>query len=227
MTRGIFVTGTDTEVGKTIVTRAIVRAAVRRGRSVSALKPVESGVPKVNGAWAPMDATALLAASARDFAISEICPYMFPDPVSPHLAARRVGGSIVSEPILDLLEDHRGRSDLVIAEGAGGLLVPLSDDLLYADLIARTGFELLVVAPNVLGTINATLGTLEAASARGIKVLGVVLNKTPAADLGNGEAIARHGKVEILGEFPTLDGNDDELASAAESALDLDRILGA
>ncbi len=104
-------------------------------------------------------------------------------------------------------------------------MVPLSDSLLYADLIAQLNFGLIIVAPNVLGTINATLLTIEAARSRGIEVLGVVLNQTPESDFGNADAIAHFGKVPIIGEFPTVVLNDDLLADTAEQRLDLDTLL--
>lgn len=228
MSRGVFVTGTDTGVGKTIVTRAVVRALVRRGVRVAALKPVESGAALVDGELVPADAVALVEAARTADRIADVCCYRFPDPVSPHLAAARVGEAIAARPILDLLERRRHGADLVIAEGAGGLLVPLSDTLLYGDLIARSGFALLIVAPNVLGTINATLQTIEAARRRGIEVIGVVLNRTPPTELDNAAAIATHGQVRILGALPTVvdaDTDTDALADAAERAIDLDALL--
>ncbi len=226
MNRGIFVTGTDTEVGKTIVTRALVRAFVNTGMRVAALKPVESGAPEIDGRLVPEDASALIRAARSGHDVKDVCAYSFPDPVSPHLAAARVGETIEQDRVLEILKRHRNDSDLIVAEGAGGLMVPLSSTLLYADLIAATGYSLLLVSPNVLGTINATLLTLEAARSRGIEIAGVVLNRTPTAELGNADAISHHGKVRVLGEFPTVDSaNDDELADAARRTLDLDFIL--
>ena len=222
----IFVSGTDTEVGKTVVTRGIVGALVRRGLDVAAAKPVESGAERIDGRLVPADARALLAASGRDEEIADVCAYCFPDPVSPHLAAARVGERIREAPVLDLLERRSRGADVVVAEGAGGLLVPLSDELLYVDLIARTGFSLVVVSPNVLGAINATLLTIEAARRRGIEVAGVVLNRTPPTELGNAAAIARHGRVRILGELPDADIEDGAgLAELAEARIDLDRLV--
>ncbi len=227
MKTGIFITGTNTEVGKTVVARALVRAFVRQGLEVAAVKPVESGARRVNGRLVPADATDLLRASGRSTDVSDVCAYCFADPVSPHLAARRVGETIEAGPILALLERQGQGADLVVAEGAGGLLVPLSDTLLYADLIARTGFGLIIVSPDVLGTINATLLTIEAARARKIPIRGVILNRTSPVDLGNAEAIAVHGKVTVLGSFPDMpDADDDTLARLALSQINLDRLHG-
>jgi dethiobiotin synthetase len=228
MIKGIFITGTNTEVGKTVVARAVVRALVKRGLDVAAVKPVESGADKVDGRLVPADAAALLKASGRNVDIEDTCVYCFEDPVSPHLAAVRAGKKIEMQPILDLIERRSRKAEIAIAEGAGGLLVPLSDDLLYTDVVARIGFGLVIVAPNELGVINSTLLTVEAARARSIPILGVILNRTPAKNFGNAEAIARHGHVAILGEFPDAPGaDDDELAAIAEKTIDLDILINA
>lgn len=225
MTSRVFVTGTDTEVGKTIVARAITRAAARRGLKVRAIKPVESGAPIVDGRPSPLDARAL-AEAAEGPGAEPAFAYGLRDPVSPHLAAARDGVEIEPAPILALLEDAERGADVVIAEGAGGLMVPLSRTLLFADVIARTGYRLVIVAPNVLGTINATLLTIEAARARRIPLAGVILNGTPATDLGNADAIFSFGKTRILGEMPTAKELDDEsLADLAEAHLDLDQLF--
>jgi dethiobiotin synthetase len=222
--RGVFVTGTNTGVGKTFVARGLVRALVRRGVNVAALKPVESGFAEAGAGGERSDAAALLRASGRPGLIEDVCAYRLAAPVSPHLAAARDGVRIDPERIDAMLRRAEGSSEFVIAEGAGGLLVPLSDDLLTADFVARLGYRLLIVAPNALGAIHAALATVEAARSRGIEVLGVVLNGTPAADFGNAAAIERFGRVRILGVFPTVTGADDALADAAAAHLDLDEI---
>ncbi|MCP4599826.1 MAG: dethiobiotin synthase [Proteobacteria bacterium] len=226
MTAKIYITGTNTEVGKTVVARALVRAFVRRGLNVAAVKPIESGAERVDGRLVPADASALIRALGQDIDLDDVCTYCFPDPVSPHLAASRVEEEIEAEPILALLERTAQTADVVVAEGAGGLLVPLSDDLLYADLIARTGFDLVIVSPDILGTINSTLLTIEAAKTRGIPIKGVILNRTSQSDLGNAEAIHQHGQVPILGKFPNApDADDDKLADLAEENIELEALL--
>jgi len=221
----VFIAGTGTDVGKTVLTRALARALSRRGLRVAAVKPVESGIARRPGEACATDAAALRAAAGTDVSDDDVCAYLLDDPVSPHLAASRQGIRIKASRIEALIERAEAAGDLVLAEASGGLLVPLSDELLYADLIAKTGLPLVVVAPNALGAINATLLTLEAARSRGIDVLGVVLNGSPKADLGNAEAIARFGRVRLLGLFPTVAPvDDDHLADAAEAHLNLDVI---
>jgi dethiobiotin synthetase len=222
---GVFITGTGTDVGKTVVTRALARALSRRGLKIAAVKPVESGIARRPGEKHPTDAAALRAAAGSIVSDDDICAYLLDDPVSPHLAAARQGVRIDPARIGAMLERASTAHDLVLAEASGGLLVPLSGELLYADLIAKVGLPLVVVAPNALGAINATLLTLEAARSRGIEVLGVVLSGSPKAELGNAEAIGRFGRTRLLGLLPTVVPPDDErLADAAEAHLDLDVI---
>lgn len=220
--RGVFVTGTGTGVGKTAVARGIARALARAGVKVAALKPVESGAPE---AGAPCsDAEALRRASGWG-TLEEVRAYGLAAPVSPHLAAAREGIRIDPDRLDALLRRAEAGAGLVLAEGAGGLLVPLTDELLYADFIASTGYRVVVVARDALGAIHATLAALEAARAHGVGVIGVILNGTPEADFDNAGAIARFGRVPILGRFPTVDPpTDDALADAAEAHLDLDAI---
>ncbi len=231
MTKRIFVSGTNTGIGKTVVARALVAALRRRGIATLALKPVESGAPLVEGRPRPADAAALARASGLDPSPARNWLYAFGDPVSPHLAAARAGERIEAEAVLEFLarRERESGARVVIAEGAGGLLVPLGDDLLFADLIARSGYELLVVSPDVLGTINATLLTIEAARSRGIPIAAVVLNRSGREDLGNAEAIAAHGRVEIPVGLPDLPAaaleDDAALAELAERHLDLDRLI--
>jgi dethiobiotin synthase len=220
--RGFFVTGTGTGVGKTVVTRALTGALIDLGRRAVALKPIESGVT-----GEPEDATALGRVASPPLAAREVSLYTFRAPVSPHLAAAREGLRIEKESVLRFLAKWSEQAEIVIAEGAGGLLVPLSESLTYGDLIAETRFELIIVAPNVLGAINATLLTIEAARTRRIPILGVILNGTPEADLGNREAIIIHGRVPVLGEFPRVEPPRSRLlAETAVKSVDLDALTG-
>lgn len=222
MTVSLFVTGTGTEVGKTVITRALARAAVRRGLRVAALKPVESGAVNIGGCLQGADAKAIAAAALLSADGPPNWVYCLKDPVSPHLAAQRDEVTIESAQILTLIERHRPGCDLVLLEGAGGLLVPLRNDLLQADVYARAGFDAIVVAKDELGAINATLLTLEALKARGIFPKGVILNRSRGDDWGNRQAIEKHGRTPVLGVLPETPGADDDtLAELAESRLPL------
>jgi dethiobiotin synthetase len=214
-------------VGKTVIARALARAFARRGLAVAAAKPVESGAAFENGRLVPRDAQALREASRFAGPLERLNLYRFEDPVSPHLAASRVDAVIEADPIVGLVRALEGGADVVLVEGAGGLLVPLSDDVLYADVARAIGYPVAIVAENVLGAINHALLTVEAARRRGLAVAGVILNRTPPEELDNGAAIARHGDVRVLGAFPDASvGDDDALAEIAEQTLDLDALLG-
>lgn len=216
---GFFITGTSTGVGKTVITRALARALSKRGRRVAALKPVESGADPT-----PLDAVALARAARMSPEFGPNIRYAFREPVSPHLAAVREGKTIHREELLSFLAAWGARQDLLLVEGAGGLLVPLASTWTYGDLLSDTDLRLVIVAPNVLGAINVTLLTIEAARARRIDVAGVILNGTPLSDYGNVSAISRFGGVPILGELPTAEPpmDDDGLAALAATSLRLD-----
>ncbi len=222
MSKRIFITGTGTGVGKTAIGRALVRAARNRGIDAVAVKPVESGV--VNPCES--DAYLLAKAAMRENRNEKNCLYSFSKPVSPHLAAEYENRIINPNTVCEFLRDWTSKSDLVLAEGAGGLLVPLGAGVLFVDIVVEIGFEILVVAPNILGTINTTLLTIEACKSRGLNINGVVLNGSPTDKWGNAQAIEAYGKVQVLGEFPTTDLADDSvLADFAEKHLVLDSLF--
>jgi dethiobiotin synthetase len=225
--KNIFITATGTDAGKTVISRAIIRALHNRGIQVSVNKPVESGVPYINCKPAPHDATALKKAAKSEVSINEICPYMFRDPISPHLAAANENRTIDKDEILDFITRNDDNADIKIIEGAGGFLTPLTNSLLYGDLIKESGIPIIIVAPDILGTINATLLTIEAARKRDIEILGVILNNCAQNNFGNKEAIAAFGGVTILGSFPNVnqDSTDDELAKIAERTINIGDIL--
>lgn len=227
----IFVTGTDTGCGKTTVGRALAAAARGRGLALSVLKPVETGcTAAASGELVAEDATALARAAGIAAAPDEVCPYRLALPASPERAAAAEGVAIDLAAIERAFAAARRGKDLVLVEGAGGLLVPLSPDLTMADLARALGLAVLVVARDALGTVNHSLLTVEAVRARGLPLLGVVLSRLGATgeDLDNGRAIEAHGGGPILGTLPFLPGASDEaLALAAEASFDLDAIFGA
>ena len=217
MSPSLFVTGTDTGCGKTRVAIALIRALRSGGRSVAALKPVETGCTLVDGVAQPTDALALGQAAGHCGPAAHVCPYPLKLAASPEVAARVEGVQIEVERIAQALKRAQRSSDFVVVEGAGGLLVPLSPRLDMAGLAAALGLPLLVVARAALGTVNHTLLTLEAAERRGLRVLGVVVSHShpdlPHAERQNLDSLIQRLPVPFLGElkfgaeelFPALD----------------------
>lgn len=181
MKRGLFFTGTGTEVGKTYVTALVAKTLLAAGFKVGVYKPVASGCrTEADGSLVSDDAVALWEAAGRPGELHHVCPQRFAAPLAPHLAAQAEGKAVDAELLRTGLKYWQDRSDIVLVEGAGGLMSPLTDDEYNADLAADFGFPLIVVAVNALGTINHTLQTLIAAAAfgNGLPVAGVVLNHT-------------------------------------------------
>jgi dethiobiotin synthetase len=176
--RGLFVTGTDTGVGKTEVACALIAAARADGIDAVGMKPAQSGV--VRGE--PTDADRLRAASGAVEPLEAICPYVFAAPLAPAVAARVEGCEISFERILDAARALAARHAAVVVEGAGGLLVPLTERETFADLAGALGLPTLLVARAGLGTVNHTALTVEALRRRGVAIAAIVLNRTVAED---------------------------------------------
>jgi len=175
---GLFITGTNTEVGKTYVAALIARALAAAGRSVGVYKPAASGCWRQGDRLVAYDAVLLWEAAGRPGEFDRVCPQRFEAPLAPHLAAEAEGKRLDPDLLRSGIDYWRRRSEIILVEGAGGLMSPIGEDDYVADLAKEFGFPLLVVSPNVLGTINATLQTLiTAASYReGMEVAGIVLN---------------------------------------------------
>jgi dethiobiotin synthetase len=182
--RGLFITGTDTGVGKTYVACLIARRLIAQGVRVGVYKPAASGCAAQNGPLVSDDAVALWEAAGKPGELHDVCPQRFRAPVAPHLAARAEGKEIDASLLRTGLSAWRDRCELVLVEGAGGLMSPLSDDDYVADLAYEFGYPLVIVAPNVLGVINQTLQTLITAAAfvDGLPVAGIVLNNVRLAE---------------------------------------------
>lgn len=176
--RGLFVTGTDTGVGKTEVACALVSGWREAGLDVGAMKPAESGVAP----GAPGDAERLRAAAGGGDPMALVRPYRFAAPLAPAVAARLEGVEVRLEEILAAARALAARHAALLVEGAGGLLVPLAAGHSYADLAAALGLPVLVVARAGLGTVNHTALTVEALRARRLAVAGVILNRTAPVD---------------------------------------------
>jgi dethiobiotin synthetase len=213
--RGIFVTGTGTEIGKTVVAAVLARTAHAAGARVAVFKPAVSGLddyplrPEVWDCAAELpDHVLLRLASGSAQGDDEIAPYRYGPPVSPHLAAELADEPIDPDRLRGAALAATEESDLVVCEGVGGFLVPLTPDYLVRDLARDLGMPVLIVASPGLGTINHTLLTIEAVRAARLEVSKVVLNGWAAEpsplERSNLETISRLGSVRVE-TLPRLD----------------------
>jgi dethiobiotin synthetase len=202
LSSGLFVTGTDTGVGKTVATSAIACAQAAAGRRVAVLKAAQTGV----AAGEPGDVDFALAALASEQPAALACPRRYAAPAAPLVAAWAEGARVAIGPIAEAYATLAHAHDLVLVEGAGGLLVPLAAGWSMADLARYLRLPLVVVARPTLGTLNHTLLTLEAARARGLVVLGLVLagwrDTDDLATLTNPALLVALGRVPLLGVLP-------------------------
>jgi dethiobiotin synthetase len=225
--RGLFVSGTDTGVGKSVLTAAITAALLAGGQRVRALKPVITGLDDPPDPVWPRDHELLAALTGSDpLAVS---PIGFGPAVSPHLAAELAGRPLEpGELAASVAAAAREDADVLLVEGVGGLLVPLAPGYDVRALIADAGLPLVLAARPGLGTINHTLLTLEAARSRGLEVRGVVITPWPSEPdemtRSNRDTIARLGGVEVS-VLPFLERPDPALLAHAAAAFPLERWL--
>ncbi len=225
---GIFVTGTDTGVGKTVVAAAIAAALIGRGLSVGVMKPVETGCRRVGDRLDPADAMQLIEASGSWDALELVNPYAFEAPIAPAFAAEAEGVAIVLAHIKECYAELAARHPIMIVEGAGGLLTPLVRDQTMRDLADALDLPVLIVAKNALGTINHTALTLEAARAM-CQVAGIVLNHpTPARDesvASNAVSLQRWAGALVLGTLPYAEHLDRAALAEMGAMLPLDHLF--
>ena len=178
MSRGIYIIGTDTEAGKTVVCAGLMYLLAEKGINAAYYKPVASGEMLRNGRMVPGDAAFVCHVSGFDLEMKRISPFSFADAVAPHLAARHAGRRITPDRIREGLDFLKARYDVVVAEAAGGLAVPLDDNgYMQQELIREMGFSCLLVTRAGLGTINHTILTLGFAETAGLKVKGIIVNR--------------------------------------------------
>jgi dethiobiotin synthetase len=204
--RGLFITGTDTGVGKSIVTGGLAGLLRKQRINVGVMKPVETGCLHDDGSFFPADAQFLKDMSGVDAPLEEIVPYQFKEPLAPSVAAEREGITIDTNQLVKKFEHISRHHDVMLVEGAGGLLVPLYQRFLFIDLVKRFKLPVLIVSRATLGTINHTLLTLQAARAEKVPVAGIVINNLSpeknAASETNPEVIARLVDVPVWGVLP-------------------------
>ncbi|MCK4739278.1 MAG: dethiobiotin synthase [Deltaproteobacteria bacterium] len=227
MKRGYFITGTDTNIGKTTITAALARAFKERGLKVGVMKPVESGCKTEGGQLVPADALCLKEAAGSDDKFGLINPYHFSLPLAPKLAAEASDTEIDLGWIQGCFSELSEGKDLMLVESAGGILVPLTGTKTTVDLMLMLGLELIVVTPSRLGCINQTLLTVRFAELVGLKVAGVILNhpdeRIDESQKSNANEISNFG-VTVLGTIPC--SKDDAEPLNIESFINLDLLLG-
>lgn len=238
----VFVTGTDTGVGKTTVSSLIIQNLVDRGLKVFVSKPVETGCRVLDsGELFPSDAARLLELSCGMQSMDEVVNYRFTQPLAPQVAAELSKTTISFDRIVSGIKEMERASDIVILEGAGGLLVPLSSGKSYANLAQAVGARVLVVVGSRLGAINHAALTFEVLGVRELPVIGYVLNEfsmsfpeSEDAILTNRSSIqqiARSYEIYEQGYFSHLDDVDNidrikQYASSAECKRLVDSIMG-
>jgi dethiobiotin synthetase len=205
--RGLFVTGTDTEVGKSVVAAAVCAALAARGERVAAFKPAVSGLDETASQDWPPDHELLAGAASADQPPDAVAPYRFGPPLSPHYAAELAGASIDPAGLVALARAAARGADALVCEGVGGLLVPVTPGYLVRDLALDLGLPVLVAARTGLGTINHTLLTVEAARAAGLRVAGVVMTPWPERpepiEVSNRMTVERLAGLPVSGLPPT------------------------
>lgn len=234
--KALIVTGTDTGVGKTTIAAALCAyLSLKMHINVGVMKPFESGLPKEEDAEQCRDSVLLRRASGCGDTIQEINPYTFEAPLSPEAAAHLENVSINLEFINEAYEKLRARHTVLVAEGAGGVLVPIKKGFFFSDLMKLWRAPTVVVARLGLGTINHTLLTTRFLQSEGINVAGVILNDTekekdPSCET-NPAALREYLNVPLLGIFPRLGDepcgnmNREYLADVFARNVDTDRIM--
>jgi dethiobiotin synthetase len=224
--RGVFVTGTGTGVGKSVLAASICAALAERGEKVAAFKPVITGLDEHDGDW-PLDDELLAGAASAGQRPEEVAPHRFGPPVSPHLAAELAGEQIEPLALAREARERAEQADALVCEGIGGLMVPIAAGFMVRDLAVELDLPVVIAAAPGLGTINHTLMTIEAARAAGLRVAAVVLTPWPsdpdAIERSNRETIAQLGDVEVC----VLPQTSPDALAAAGAELPIDAWLEA
>lgn len=207
MALGYFVTGTNTEVGKTLVSCALLHALRAHHAQVVGMKPVAAGATHTAQGWVNEDTQSLRAASSLAVPPELDNPYCLPDPMSPHLAAQRAGQTIEVNLLVQRYRQLAALADAVVVEGAGGFIVPLSDTETSADLAQRLALPVILVVGLRLGCLNHAVLTQEAIAARGLRLAGWVANRVDPHMLAvddNIDSLRQRLHAPLLADIPHL-----------------------
>lgn len=234
MAKGIFIIGTDTEVGKTLVSGGLMHLLMRNQKNAVYFKPVASGEVFINNVSSTIDANFVKAVSGLNEDDSLITPFFFKNAVAPHLAARLENKPIDVAVIEEKFKYLKKRYEIILAEGAGGLAIPLNNKgFLQSELIRMLNFPCLLVARTTLGTINHTLLTLSFAKAAGLKIKGIILNnnKNTLIEEDNIKTLQRLSGLDDIFVVPSIDGVSTETLSIGntskvfEQTIDIEKII--
>src|SRR4030065_1207841 len=235
MTRGVFITGTDTGVGKTIIAGALILVIRSLGLRVCGMKPIETGCMKAESGFKDRvletsDGMFLKETADMDDSIDVITPILFEKPLAPFPASEIEGIPVDIDKIKKAFESLLRKYDMVVVEGIGGLLVPLKRDYFVLDLVKQFGLPIIIVSRPGLGTINHTLLTVNYAMKEGLNVAGIIMNYSQSpektlAEETNPKVIRQISPVPIIGIFPYLeDLEKDTIERAAVENLNLEII---
>jgi len=236
MKAGIFITGTDTDVGKTIIAAGLALVLRDRGLKVGVMKPVATGCYGSEQRLVSLDASFLMEAAENEFP-PLTSPQRFRNPLSPNVAAMLEKKEVDIPGILKSYRQLQEKYDFLIVEGIGGLMVPLKKDYYVANLIRDMGLPMIIVAYSGLGAINHTLLTIDAAIIRNMEVRGIIFNRASVtnyslAELTNPKVIHDLSGIPILGSLPDIEGLNMEngqfgkLKDVFQERIQVDKILG-
>ena len=222
---GIFITGTDTGVGKTFVATGLIKGLVKKGVRVAPMKPVETGCQVQNGKLIPADAIALKEAAQVDIPFELINPYALQHPLAPSVACGLEGIRIEVDKIKKAFLELTRQFDFLVVEGAGGLMVPIIGNYLFADLACGLSLPVIIVSRPDLGTINHTLLTVLAARIWKLDLFGVVINYSESqtyslAEKTNQQVIELLSDVHVLGTVPFAELPNQKTEHIFDSIVD-------
>ena len=228
MRKGVFITGTDTEVGKTLIAGGLARLFSNMGINVGVMKPVETGGEYKKGKLVGKDTEYLIRMSKIQDTYSHINPYILQHPLAPYVAAKLEGKKIYKKKILASFRNLTNKYDFLIVEGCGGFLVPITSNYMISDLAGDMKLPVIVVARAELGSINHTLLTLDYTRRSGLKVIGIIINRTSRniqiSEKTNPQTIKTFGKVPILGVVPYTSGRKN-MDDVVNKYVDIKKIL--
>ncbi len=219
-----FVTGTDTGVGKTLITAALLHALAKTGLRVTGMKPIAAGAELIDGELWNEDVAMLAAASNTNLPRELTTPYLLREPAAPHIAAQLEHASLDMQHLLDCYQQIAQQSDCVIVEGVGGFCVPINDDVDTADLAVQPGLDVVMVVGLRLGCINHALLTAEAIKVRGLNLVGWVANQIDvnmSHQQANLPALEQRLSAPLIGVVPWMAAVS---AQVAADKIDISRI---